>query len=221
MKYNTLIVDHVIRTIRRMDRQIDTYFPDRNLANLSSSIIEFAIRHESDLERIDRPNIPIKLAIGLAISLMSGLVIYWLYELFIQNDGSGIIFQPQDLDAFINILIFGSAITWFLLNWQAKSKRRFIIGRINELRSFGHVIDMHQLTKDPFFDDEMEMSDDDLIRYLDYCGDLLSCCSKLAATYLEHTDDELVVQYVNEFEALTGQFNRKIWQKITILDSKN
>lgn len=221
MKYNTLIVDHVIRTIRRMDSQIDTYFPDRNLANLSSSIIEFAIRHESDLERIDRPNIPIKLAIGLAISLMSGLVIYWLYELFIQNDGSGIIFQPQDLDAFINILIFGSAITWFLLNWQAKSKRRFIIGRINELRSFGHVIDMHQLTKDPFFDDEMEMSDDDLIRYLDYCGDLLSCCSKLAATYLEHTDDELVVQYVNEFEALTGQFNRKIWQKITILDSKN
>ena len=218
MKYNTLIVDHVIRTIRRMDRQIDTYFPDRNLANLSSSIIEFAIRHESDLERIDRPNIPIKLAIGLAISLMSGLVIYWLYELFIQNDGSGIIFQPQDLDAFINILIFGSAITWFLLNWQAKSKRRFIIGRINELRSFGHVIDMHQLTKDPFFDDEMEMSDKDLIRYLDYCGDLLSCCSKLAATYLEHTDDETVVQYVNEFESLTGQFNRKIWQKITILD---
>jgi len=218
MKYNTLVVDHVINTIGLMDRQIDIHFPNRNLSKVSSSIVEFAERHESDLEYIDRPNISIKIAIGSAMSLMSGLVMFWLYELFIHNDGSGMIFELQDLDAFINILIFGSAVTWFLLNWQAKSKRRFIIGRINELRSFGHVIDMHQLTKDPFFDDEMEMRDKDLIRYLDYCGDLLSCCSKLAATYLEHTDDEMVVQYVNEFESLTGQFNRKIWQKITILD---
>jgi hypothetical protein len=203
-----------------MGRQIDTYFPDRNLTKVSSSIIEFAERHTADLHVIDRPNRYIQLLIGSAMSTMLALVMYWMYELFIHNDGSGMIFELQDLDAFINILIFGSAATWFLLNWQAKSKRSFIIHRINELRSFAHVIDMHQLTKDPFFDDEMDMSDDDLIRYLDYCGDLLSCCSKLAATYLEHTDDEMVVQCVNEFESLTGRFNRKIWQKITILDRK-
>ncbi len=133
----------------------------------------------------------------------------------------------QDLDAFINILIFGSAATWFLLNWQAKSKRSFIIHRINELRSFAHVIDMHQLTKDPErFRKTHETTESSPVnkltpyqmrRYLDYCAELLSLTGKVAALYLRTLDDATVVAAVNEIEALTTGLSRKIWQKIELM----
>ena len=71
------------------------------------------------------------------------------------------------------------------------------------LRSLIHVIDMHQLTKDP-----AALSADfkptahspvritnrqDLARYLDYCSEMLSITGKLAALFAQSVNDEVVV----------------------------
>src|SRR5439155_758670 len=58
-----------------------------------------------------------------------------------------------------------------------------------------------------------------LARYLDYCTDLLSLTSKVAALYVEHLQDPVVLGAVNDVENLTTGLSRKIWQKITILDT--
>ena len=59
----------------------------------------------------------------------------------------------------------------------------------------------------------------DLARYLDYCTDLLSVTSKVAALYVEHLQDPVVLEAVNDVENLTAGLSRKIWQKIAILDT--
>ena len=100
---------------------------------------------------------------------------------------------------------------------------------MHELRSIAHVIDMHQLTKDP---DQLiapsaptassparVMTRFALARYLDYCSELLSITSKLAALYVQYLDDALVLSAVNDIQSLTGNLSAKIWQKIVILDS--
>ena len=55
-------------------------------------------------------------------------------------------------------------------------------------------------------------------RYLEYCSELLSLVSKLAALHAQDLQDPVVLEAVNDVESLTADLSRKVWQKITILD---
>lgn len=79
----------------------------------------------------------------------------------------------------------------FLFGIEARMKRRRALAGIHELRSFAHVVDMHQLTKDPErllvgappTEHSPERITDPVLlgRYLEYCSEMLSITSKLAA----------------------------------------
>ena len=90
-----------------------------------------------------------------------------------------------------------------------------------------HVIDMHQLTKDPSVllgaikptasSPKRTMGHVEIQRYLDYCSEMLSITGKLAALYAQSIQDQLVIDTVNDLESLSTNLSRKIWQKITML----
>jgi hypothetical protein len=58
-----------------------------------------------------------------------------------------------------------------------------------------------------------------LNRYLDYCSESLALISKIAALYVQGFQDPVLLDAVDDVEDLTAGFSRKIWQKITILES--
>jgi hypothetical protein len=58
----------------------------------------------------------------------------------------------------------------------------------------------------------------ELVRYLDYCSEMLALISKLAALFPQPLQDPIVLDSVNDIETLTADLSRKIWQKITILE---
>ena len=62
-----------------------------------------------------------------------------------------------------------------------------------------------------------EMAVEDLESYLDYCSEMLSIVSKLAALYAQNLDDAVVLSAVDEVEGLASRLSSKIWQKIIIL----
>jgi hypothetical protein len=119
---------------------------------------------------------------------------------------------------------------FFLMNLEARVKRRDALRTLHELRSIAHVVDMHQLTKDPeqFLSPpsvatesspERTLSRFELSRYLDYCTELLSLTSKLAALHAQHLHDPVVLDAVNDVESLAGDLSVTIWQKTMILDA--
>jgi hypothetical protein len=62
------------------------------------------------------------------------------------------------------------------------------------------------------------MSVYEIMRYLDYCSEMLSLTGKVAALYAQNFRDGVVLSSViNEIENLTTGLSRKIWQKIMIL----
>ena len=106
-------------------------------------------------------------------------------------------------------------------------KRGRALKAIHELRSIAHIIDMHQLTKDPErllhrgkdtqSSPKRTMTQFELSRYLDYCAEMLSMTSKVAALYVQGFEDDVAVAAVNDIENLTNGMSRKIWQKLMIL----
>lgn len=61
------------------------------------------------------------------------------------------------------------------------------------------------------------MSRFELMRYLDYCAEMLALIGKLAALFADRMRDSVVISAVNDIEDLTNGLGRKIWQKITIV----
>jgi hypothetical protein len=125
--------------------------------------------------------------------------------------------------------VLAGAALFFLVSLELRLKRRHALRDLHAFRSIAHVIDMHQLTKDPSVvvagavstasSPERGMTRFELTRYLDYCSEMLSLTSKLAALYAQNLPDAVIIDAVNDIEELTTNLSRKIWQKISILDT--
>jgi hypothetical protein len=59
----------------------------------------------------------------------------------------------------------------------------------------------------------------ELSRYLDYCSELLSITSKIAALYIQKFSDGVVLEAVSDVETLCAGLGQKIWQKLDIAES--
>ncbi len=124
------------------------------------------------------------------------------------------------------VVLLGVTV-FFLITLETRYKRRRALRAIHELRSIAHVIDIHQLTKDPERlrvpgtptpqSPKATMTRFELGRYLDNCSELLSLTGKVAVLYVQHFDDHVAVASVNDVEQLCTSLSRKIWQKIMIL----
>jgi hypothetical protein len=135
----------------------------------------------------------------------------------------------QTVEATLSMLFFLGAGAVFTLTLDTRQKRRRCIEALHELRAMAHIVDMHQLTKDPerampagpdtVSSPERALSAFETVRYLDYCSEMLSLMGKVAAAYVQHFPDPQAVSAVDDIENLTNGLSRKIWQKIMILDA--
>ncbi|HVX36839.1 MAG TPA: hypothetical protein VHC71_11545 [Hyphomicrobium sp.] len=123
------------------------------------------------------------------------------------------------------VLVGGAA--FFISTLETRWKRARTLSAPHELRSIVHVIDMHQLTKDPSSmgaartsnSPSRDLTPFSLMRYLDYCSEMLSMTAKCAALYAKSLSDAVVVDTVGDIERLTSELSSKIWQKITMVQS--
>lgn len=133
----------------------------------------------------------------------------------------------NSLEAGINNIVLLAAAVYFLVTIETRIKRRRALAAIHELRSLAHIIDMHQLTKDP---DRLmlegsntksspvtKMNVYQMSRYLDYCVEMLALIGKIAAIYSLHWNDTAAIQAVTDVEGLTSSLSQKIFQKRMIL----
>ncbi len=132
------------------------------------------------------------------------------------------------LEAGINDIVFIGAGIFFLVSAETRIKRRRVLSSLHRLRVFAHIIDMHQLHKDPErilnrgelapSTPKLNMTPFELSRYLDYCSELLSFTGIIAGYYAQNSSDAVLVDAVSDIEGLTNGISRKIWQKLMILD---
>lgn len=228
MGYRKLEPDRIVETSRRLSLRISERFPESGLSRVCVELLGVAEKAAVTSEWITRPNLWLRAAVFLCAVAIVGGAVGTLLQVR-PNLGFQNLFELlQGVDAAINDVVFVGLALVFLLTWENRLKRNRALKALHELRSLAHVIDMHQLTKDPervmnqgndtASSPERKMPGFALARYLDYCSEMLSIISKIAAVYVQHFDDAVTIAAVNEVENLTNGLSRKIWQKIMILD---
>jgi hypothetical protein len=229
VRHRSLDAEAIAATIERLCQRVEVRFPGSGLAGVCRELDAVADRAAETSAWIGRPILPLRVAVGLLVALILAGLVVTLGALRAPVEPLTLAELVQAIEAGVNDLVFVAIAVFFLLTLETRLKRRRALEAIHELRSIAHVIDMHQLTKDPewVLDRGREtgilpprtMSRFELSRYLDYCSEALSLTGKLAALYMKGFDDPVALQAVNEVEALTTSLSRKIWQKLTILYS--
>ena len=229
MRHRSLDAGAIATTIERLCQRVEVRFPESGLAGVCRELDAIAERAAETSAWIGRPILPLRIAVGLLVALILVGLAVTLAALRTPLEPLTLGELVQAIEAGVNDLVFVVVAVFFLLTLETRLKRRRALQAIHELRSIAHVIDMHQLTKDPewVLDRGREtgvlpprtMNRFELSRYLDYCSEALSLTGKVAALYMRDFDDPVALQAVNEVEALTTGLSRKIWQKLTILYS--
>lgn len=228
MEARRLEVSGITATAETLAARIADRFPDRGLTAVARDLAELAHETEARLVHSTKPNWALRA--GAASFIVLGFVVLALAVSQVRHgsDISGIDEWLSVLQNGIQDVVFLGIAVAFLLTIEARLRRRTMLAALHELRSVAHVIDMHQLTKDPDSARRPELATPSspprtldrfqLSRYLDYCSEMLSVTSKLAALYAQESDDTLVLGAVREIESMTGTLSSKIWQKIMIID---
>jgi fumarate reductase subunit D len=231
-RYRTLDPAQIIDTAEKLEERIAARFPDTGLRRVSAELVALSRDLAKSAKALEEP---IWWARGLATTaVIAGAVVFIFvgtilpFDRFPAGDAAE---SVQGIEASINTLLLAGLGLLALIRAEEGIKRRRVFRELHGLRSLIHVIDMHQLTKDP-----AALSKDfrptaqsperitdrfELARYLDYCSEMLSVTGKIAALFAQSVNDAVVIETVNDIEELGTNLSRKIWQKIALIDHNN
>lgn len=218
----------VTETLEQLTLRIADRFPQSGLSRVSRNLHGIALEIDRTIEWIEKPGYFYRaLGAGFIVVVLSVLA-YAISELNWAGDVGMRDFLSLS-EAVINEVILIGAAVIFIVGIDLRRKRQRIISALSQLRSIAHVIDAHQLTKDPNalagstqateHSPTRELTPYLLKRYLDYCSEMLSLTGKVAFLYVQNFDDPVSVNAVYELENLTTGLSRKIWQKIIVLEA--
>ncbi|TPI43482.1 hypothetical protein FJ414_05075 [Mesorhizobium sp. B3-1-6] len=232
MRYRTLDPTRIIETAQRLEERVAERFPERGLRAVAAELVSLSRDLAKAAKQLEAPIwwlrgvIVAAFIAGVAMFLFVGTIL----PLDRISGADDAVQSMQGIEATINTVILAVLGLLALIRAEERIKRKKVFRQLHGLRSLIHVIDMHQLTKDP-----ATLSADfkptshsparitnpaDLARYLDYCSEMLSITGKIAALFAQSVNDDVVVNAVNDIENLSSNLSRKIWQKITLIEDR-
>ncbi len=229
--YRTLDAAKIVSTIDLLRLRIEERFPTASLARVGTELGSIASETHARVRKIEARNYVLRATVGVLICSAIWLLFKILpYIDFTKTNADNIFTLLQGVEASMNILVLTGALLLFLATVEERLKRRRALTALHELRSIVHVIDMHQLTKDPSavigalpptqHSPPRTMTSAELVRYLDYCSEMLSLTSKVAALYAQSLPDAVVTDAVADIERLTTNLSQKVWQKIVMVGNE-
>jgi hypothetical protein len=229
--YRSLDPQRVIETISALQQRITERFPGAGLGGVCAELNAIAQHNSQRAEAIGRRNIFLRAFVFLVLAGGVWLLVRvaMLISISTSTTADNVYSVLQGIEAAMNIIVLMGAALFFLITIEDRLKRRRALTALHELRSIVHVIDMHQLTKDPSAvvsvggktpsSPARTLSGFEVARYLDYCSEMLSLTSKVAVLYAQAFPDPVVTEAVSDIERITAGLSQKIWQKIMILQA--
>ncbi|AZO49742.1 MAG: hypothetical protein EOS58_19820 [Mesorhizobium sp.] len=232
MRYRTLDPKLIIETAERLEERVAERFPDAGLRGVAAELVSLSRDLAKGAKALEAPLWWLRGLIAAAV--IAGALVFVFVGTILPLDRlsrtSDALQSVQGIEASLNMIILAVIGFLALIRTEERIKRKQVFRQLHGLRSLIHVIDMHQLTKDPAtlsanfkptsHSPARITNAADLARYLDYCSEMLSITGKIAALFAQSVNDAVVIDGVNDVENLASNLSRKIWQKITLIDDQ-
>lgn len=229
--YERLALEPVRATADRLVERMAARIPGRDLLKVAAELIrlidDVGAGASQTRGRLRTARIVSRGGLTLVVAGAVALFVVAARDAFSLHEPESSVDWIPLIEAAINDLVFVAIAVFFLYSVPDRLERSRLLTLLYRLRSLAHIIDMHQLTKDPErvrtsyqpTVDEVELGLDrmQMEAYLEYCTELLSLVGKTAALCAEESRDQVVLDTVRAIETLTVSLSREIWQKIALL----
>ena len=149
--YRTLNAAEIVATVTKLADRIAERFPDSGLTGAAAQLLATARDTARRARALSRPYLGLRTLVFLVAA--GGIALF--VRILADVDWAGIVARRNDLaisetlESSVNLIVLMGAGLWFLLTLEERWKRARTQTALHELRAFAHVVDMHQLTKDP------------------------------------------------------------------------
>jgi hypothetical protein len=226
----TLDAPKVIETIAMLQRRIVERFPGAGLGVVCGDLLTAAQASSARAQQIARRHILLRLGLLVLSVGAAGLLAWIVSRIDLSRTSADSVYTVfQGIEAVANLVVLTGGTLLFMITLEQRLKRRRALGALHELRVIMHVIDMHQLTKDPGAtvivggktrsSPARTLTPYELSRYLDYCSEMMSLTSKVAVLFAQSLPDPVVTEAVSDIERISSGMSQKIWQKIMMLEA--
>jgi hypothetical protein len=227
--YRRIDPERLITTLLELEQRLAVVFPDRSLPKLCLELGGIARDARSRVAKLQQPNWPLRAAPLVVLGLVAVVVAQFMNGTTVAKDMTEVGRAFKTLVEHLGLPIAVTtaplpvfAVAWSVLSLESLWKRRAALRHLHELRSIIHVIDMHQLAKDPRTAKDGAVVDgmtgDELMLYLESCSELMSLSAKIAALYADGSSDPVVIDTVSDLGQITSNLSNKIWQKVNIVE---
>jgi hypothetical protein len=226
-----LDADAVREVVVELEARIAARFPKRGLRQVAADLaliidaVETSTAEQQGRVRVAR--LASRVLLWLILAGTAVVIAYAFKDAAFGGKVNSTLDLLPVIETVINDVVFAGIAVFFLYSFPERVQRGRLLNLLHQLRSTAHIIDMHQLTKDPeqlkpsfvpsAVSKPLELSRDEMERYLDYCSELLALVGKSAALCAEESRDDVVLDTVSTVETLCVGISRKIWQKISNL----
>lgn len=219
----------IVETAERLRKRIAERFPGSGLLGLADSVAGLARSADEKSSKIAKPHLPLRSAVWALAAILLGGVALTFFRVGAAPGFASLADLLQGVDAAVNIVLLLGAGILAVARLEESLRRKRALALVNELKELAHVVDMHQLAKDPETvtggrrtesSPKRTMTRFELGRYLDYCSEMLSVLGKIAAIYGRRIQDPVVLEAVDSAEDLSTSLSGRIWQKIAILNDR-
>jgi hypothetical protein len=217
--------DKLLETVGKVCQRIAGRFPESGLSAVAAEVVQITREAMVRAEVIRRPNLWLRGGLILLVVIAGAGVVAYLQTLTDQVPvWQRVLHFLDDAKGSAAVL---TAAGVFLITLETRLKRRRAMRAVHELRAVAHIIDMHQLAKDPdLLGHPTEpvnvggrpMDAEAMGRYLHFCTELLAVVSKIGQLYVQDFPDAGALSAVDQFENLATGLSGKIWQKLMVLD---
>jgi hypothetical protein len=208
-----LDLNKIIATAKNLTDDIHARLPQTSLAKLADELLQITEATEDHLQRANRPIIAIRVSTSLAAVLGLLGMSYLIHHLKTRWEFGTISEFVEGTDAGFNLILILAGALWSLLTLESRIKRKEILGSIEELREFVHVIDLTQL----YYTPELYRARRDNPRssrilddsYLLFCTQMLGVLGNLASLYTRGGAGDSILRAASEVEMLAIAISTK------------
>ncbi|MCC6152233.1 MAG: hypothetical protein IT367_00640 [Candidatus Hydrogenedentes bacterium] len=225
--YRHLRHEGIARTAEQLRLRVSERFPNSGLSKVAAELADIAHAAEVRAAEIVEPIVWLRNTVYTGIILLLAVCIFIVVQYRPGVGNYDLSHFVQILDGAMNVAVLSGGAIFSLVTIENRVRRSRALKAAHELRALAHVIDMHQLTKDPDrvmgatspteHSPDVKLTPAGLTRYLNYCTEMLSLIGKTGAYYIQDFNDPVAIEAINDLEALTTGLSQKMWQKIMIV----
>ncbi|TIW35285.1 MAG: hypothetical protein E5V62_12120, partial [Mesorhizobium sp.] len=151
MRYRTLDPKLIIETAERLEERVAERFPDAGLRGVAAELVSLSRDLAKGAKALEAPLWWLRGLIAAAV--IAGALVFVFVGTILPLDRlsrtSDALQSVQGIEASLNMIILAVIGFLALIRTEERIKRKQVFRQLHGLRSLIHVIDMHQLTKDP------------------------------------------------------------------------